>query len=144
MKLLRLKRAKWDVLAVLEDDGETCALLEFLLSPREGQQATRRGLYSFLRETVPEYGPQEDNLDLCARMRPYEDGLFEFRKQPSKGPKVRVLFFRDERRIICVDGFLKTDETPQRKLTEAAEIRRRYFEAQRKKQIEIVDLEEEP
>jgi hypothetical protein len=145
MRLLRLKRAKWDVLVVLEREREkdVCPVLDFLLNPREGQQAARRAFYAFLRESVPMYGPQEENTELCFRMRPYEDGLFEFRKQPRHGPKLRVLFFRDGKRIICVDGFLKTNETPQRKLTEAAAVRRRYFEAKAKKDaITIAELEE--
>src|SRR5436305_965275 len=143
MKLLRLRRAAWDVLALLTDDGETCELLDFLLGKREGQQAVRRGLYSFLKETVPHYGPQEDNVELCCRMRPYEDGIFEFRKQPRRGPKARVLFFMDDKRIICVNGFLKADMTPPQKLKEAAEARRRYFIDKRRARVKITTLEEE-
>jgi hypothetical protein len=139
MKLVRLGRAKWDVLATLSD-GEDCEVLDFLLGKREGQQGTRKGMYSFLRETVPRYGPQEENTELCLRMRPYEDGLYEFRKQPRTGPKVRVVFFTDGNRIICVNGFLKTDMTPQRKLDEAAAIRRLYFDEKRKGEVEILDL----
>lgn len=143
MKLVRLARARWDVLATLTDDGEYCDVLDFLLEKRYGQQATRRSLFAFLRESVPLYGPQEDNPELCQRMRPFEDGLYEFRKQPSKGQKVRVLFFKDGHRIICVNGFLKTDATPQRKLSEAVALRQRYFEDRRRGNIEIIDLDEE-
>jgi len=140
MRLLRLGRSKWEVLATLSEQGERCEVLDFLLGKREGQQGVRTGMYSFLRETVPRYGIQEDNTELCLRMRPYEDGLYEFRKQPRTGPKVRVIFFTDGDRIICVDGFLKTDATPQRKLDEAAAIRRRYFDEKRKGDIEIFNL----
>jgi len=143
VRLLRLCRAAWDVLALLTEDGETCAVLDFLLGKREGQQAVRRGLYSFLKETVPHYGPQEDNVELCCRMRPYEDGVFEFRKQPRRGPKVRVLFFMDEKRIICANGFLKTDMTPPHKLKEAAEARRRYFADLRRGRVTITTLGED-
>lgn len=141
MRLLRLRRAEWDVLAVQSDDGKVCETLDFLLGKREGQQAVRNGLYSFLRETVPYYGPQDDNPELCFRLHPYEDGVWEFRKQPRRGPKVRVLFFRDGKRIVCVNGFLKTSITPPRKVEEAAEARRRYFDNPRN--IIITDLDEE-
>jgi hypothetical protein len=143
MRLVRLARARWDVLAMLAEDGEFCDVLDFLLEKRYGQQATRRSLFAFLRESVPFYGPREDNPELCQRMRPFEDGLYEFRKQPSRGQKVRVLFFKDGHRIICVNGFLKTDATPQRKLSEAVALRLLYFEDRRRGNIEIVDLDEE-
>ena len=143
MRLVRLARARWDVLATLTDDGEFCDVLDFLLEKRYGQQAMRRSLFAFLRESVPLHGPQEDNLELCQRMRPFEDGLYEFRKQPSRGQKVRVLFFKDGHRVICVNGFLKTDETPRRKLSEAVASRQRYFEDRRRGNIEIIDLDKE-
>ena len=139
MRLVRLARSRWEALAILAE-GEHCEVLDFLLGKREGQQGVRRGMYSFLRETVPLYGPQEDNAELCLRMRPYEDGLYEFRKQARAGPKVRVIFFTDGNRIICVNGFLKTDATPQRKLDEAAAVRRRYFDDKSKGDIEILDF----
>lgn len=143
MILMRLARDRWDVLATLSEDSELCPVLEFLLEKRHGQQATRRGMYSFLRETVPVHGPQEDNPEICLRMRPYGDGLWEFRKQPQKGQKVRVLFFRDGSRIICVNGFLKTDVTPQRKLDEAFAVRQRYFVDKSLGDLTIVHLDEE-
>lgn len=129
MRLLRLGVYRWEVLAIVAEDGESCAVLDFLLEPREGQQAMRRAMYSFLKETVTRHGPQEQNTEVCLRLRPHDLDLYEFRKQPKRGQKIRVLWFYDEEgcRIVCVNGFLKTDKTPPKKVREAIEERERYF-----------------
>jgi hypothetical protein len=46
----------------------------------------------------------------------------------------------DGERVVCVNGFLKTDTTPQRKLDEAAAARQRYFEDKRKNNLKILNL----
>lgn len=140
MRLLRLGRWHWDVLATL-DAYEVCEVLDFLRDPRLGQQAARRAMFSFLRETVPQYGPQEDNPEICLRLHPYSMGLYEFRKQPRRGPKVRVVWFHGEDRttVVCATGFLKTDETPQRQLDVALARKQEYFRAVRSG-LKIEDL----
>jgi phage-related protein len=143
MKLLRLGCHRWEVVAILADDEKTCEALDFLLGKRLGQPASRRAMFSFLKEVVTRHGPPEANPETCLRLKPYERHLYEFRKQPQRGPKVRVVWFydREEKRVVCVNGFLKTNETPERKLEEAEAARARYFADKAKDKLVVLDLD---
>jgi hypothetical protein len=123
MKLVRIARERWDVLAVM-DEREDCQVLDFLLAP--GQDRARQTLLIFLRMRLPVEGPPAHNRELCKSLG---DGIFEFRRQP-KGPKVRVLFFYDDGcRIICTNAFCKAERTPRSGLELAKDLRQQYFRA---------------
>jgi hypothetical protein len=130
MRLLRLARAKWDVLAICEDDGR-CQILDLLQKGhREGSKEARDKILSLLVESVPFAGPQLDNPTVCKPLRPLSDGLFEFRKQPKRGAKPRVIWFFDgDTCIVCALGFFKRNETPELLLGQARAMKAAYFKA---------------
>ena len=102
MNLLRIAKAKWDVLAVLSDDGNHCPMLDLLqdIQPR----SLSNKMLSLLRDIVPNNGPPK-NEEACKPLTD-EDGLFEFRKRAGSGPQLRVLWFYDKGRIvICTNAF---------------------------------------
>jgi putative component of toxin-antitoxin plasmid stabilization module len=123
MKLVRIVRAQWDVLAVADPRGR-CQVLEFLDSLNRGNPAARF-LAVLLRVYLPLEGPPK-GADHC---KPLGDGLFELRHQP-KGPKPRVLFFYDDRcRIVCTSAFWKSEKTPRSELEASRRIREEYLRA---------------
>lgn len=134
MKLVRIGRACWDVLAVVDQRGR-CQVLDFL-GAGLNQGAAHRYLLAFLRIRLPAEGPPADNVDLC---KPLGEGIFEFRRQP-KGPKLRVLFFYDDgHRIVCTNAFAKAERTPRPEVELARSLKKEYFQAKFRKTLEIVE-----
>jgi Phage derived protein Gp49-like (DUF891) len=142
MRVLRLARARWEVLAVCEDDGR-CPVLDLLQKGyREGSKEARDKMLSLLVDSVPYEGPQVDNPTVCKPLKPLSDGLFEFRKQPRRGAKPRVVWFFDgDRCVVCTVGFFKRDQMPEGKLDQAREMKAAYFEAKAKRRLAIVNLD---
>jgi hypothetical protein len=138
MRLLRLARARWDVLAICEEDG-SCQILDLLQrGHREGSKEARDKILSLLIESVPLEGPQLDNPTVCKPLRPLSDGLFEFRKQPKRGAKPRVIWFFDgETCIVCTLGFFKRNETPERLMDQARAMKAAYFKAKAQGRLSI-------
>lgn len=141
MRVLRLARAKWEVL-VLRDETGRCPVLDVLREGhREGSREARDKMLSLLVKSVPFEGPQTDNPTVCKPLRPLSDGLYEFRKQPKRGSKPRVVWFFDgPGRIVCAVAFFKRSETPERLLEEARSLKRAYFQAKAANRVTIEDL----
>lgn len=132
MKLVRIGRAQWDVLAVL-DQRDRCQVLDFL----DGRSTAQRFFLRFLRTRLPVEGPPAHNTDLC---KPLGGGIFEFRRQP-KGPKLRVLFFYDDGcRIVCTNAFHKAERTPRAEVELARDLRRKYFRARLLGRLRIEEI----
>jgi phage-related protein len=130
MKLVRIAREQWDVLAVLDDRGR-CQVLDFLMGA--GQSAAQRVMLVFLRFRLPAEGPSH-SAALCKSLG---NGIFEFRRQP-KGPKLRVLFFYDDGyRIVCTNAFCKAERTPRAEVELARDLRRQYFSAKLLRRLRI-------
>jgi hypothetical protein len=135
MKLIRLARVSWEVLAVL-DARDKCPVLDLLNSLDEAYKAAREGMKNMMEEYTPEHGPPKHNEALCKALG---GQIFEFRRQP-KGVKLRTIFFYDDnKRIVFVNGFTKAETTPQEKLAAAREVRRQYIEAKFRRELEISD-----
>ncbi len=135
MKLLRIARYEWDVLAVCDQRGE-CQVLSFLeaLTGLEGNAA--EDMLALLQKTIPDLGPPKEG-PLCKSLG---KGVFEFRKQP-KGKKLRVLWFYGGTAIIvCTAAFKKAEKTPRVQLDKARFLRRQYWIARSRGEVEIVDL----
>jgi hypothetical protein len=133
MKLVRIAREQWDVLAVVAP-RDRCQVLDFLGGPETSQRVARRHLLFFIRFVLPLTGPPRDNADLCKSLG---EGIFELRRQP-KGPKLRVLFFYDDgRRIICTNAFVKAERTPRSEIELARDLRKRYFDAKFHRELRI-------
>jgi hypothetical protein len=130
MRLVRIAREQWDVLAVMDDRGQ-CQTLDFLMG--SGQSAALRAMLWFLRSRLPVEGPSH-SAALCKSLG---GGIFEFRRQP-KGPKLRVLFFYDDGyRIVCTNAFSKAERTPREEIRLARELRKQYFTAKLLKRLRI-------
>ncbi|HEX3554487.1 MAG TPA: type II toxin-antitoxin system RelE/ParE family toxin [Thermoanaerobaculia bacterium] len=140
MRVLRLARARWEVLAICDGDGR-CPVLDLLQEGyREGSKEARDKMLSLLIDSVPFEGPQLRNPTVCKPLRPLADGLFEFRKQPKRGAKPRVIWFFDgERCIVCTVGFFKRDQVPETQLEQARAMKAAYFEAKAQRRLSIIN-----
>ena len=81
MKLVRLAKHRWEVLAIL-DARERCEVLSFLIDPEESYSVAAAAMLRALFESIPGGGPpRAEPLG-----KSLGNGLFEIRKQP-KGKK---------------------------------------------------------
>jgi phage-related protein len=134
MRLLRIARDCWDILAVCDQRGDS-QVLSFLeaLTGLEGLAA--ESMLQVLRQVVPRSGPPRGE-PLCKSLG---EGIYEFRKQP-KGKKLRVLwFYGGTAVIVCTAAFKKAERTPRIHLERARFLRKQYWIARSRGEIEIVD-----
>lgn len=137
MKLVRLARKRWEVLAIL-DAREHCEVLDFLMDPEESYSVAAQTMLRLLFEGIPSGGPPRTE----PLGKSLGDGLFELRKQP-KGKKLRVVwFYGGGAVVVCAVAFTKAERTPRAKRAQALLLRERYQRARADKQIEIVEIEE--
>lgn len=130
MRLVRLACLRWDVLALPQ-------MLDDLVAAPVAHAGTIKSMLALLRESVPRYGPQKDNPEICKYLKFYD--LWEFRKQPRRGKKLRVVWFEDGSHIIvCVAAFAKERKTPD--LSWIEKIRHTYFNAKAQAKLEIQEL----
>lgn len=135
MRLVRLARERWDVLAVLDHRGR-CQVVEFLEALASNYQAAREGMLYLLRVVLPRSGPPVQNSQIS---KPLGGGIFELRRQP-KGRKLRVVFFYDSSfRIVCTSAFTKAETTPRREIESARFLARRYREAKFRNELIILE-----
>lgn len=136
MKLVRIGRKRWEVLAICDSRGR-CQVADFLvdLEGTTGQIAAEQML-RLLRTQVPVSGPPKAE-PLCKSLG---DGLYEFRKQP-KGKKLRVVwFYGGGAVIVCAAAFTKAERTPRAQLERARAQQLAYLEDRRNGKLEITDL----
>lgn len=132
MKLLRLAKGRWEVLAVLDRQGR-CPVLDFLDELNGDLRSARDLLNRSLRLYMPLEGPPTASPHLC---KPLGNGLFELRREA----KPRVLFFQDGgHRIVCTNAFSKLETTPRSEVEHARGLREQYFAA--RPEIEVVEEE---
>jgi len=138
MKLVRIARKRWEVLAVCDDRGK-CLVLDFLAGlAGTTYQIAAKQMSRLLDAQVSINGPPKTE-PLC---KPLGKGLYEFRKQP-KGKKLRVFwFYGGGAVIVCAVALTKAERTPQPKVAQALLLQERYREAKRAGKVEIVDIEE--
>lgn len=99
MKLVRIAKGRWEVLAEVDSSG-ICPVLE-LLGSSDASRESQRFLSRFLRIYLPLEGPPTSSLPRC---KPLADGIFELRPR-STGQEPAVLFFADEaQRIVCASS----------------------------------------
>lgn len=138
MKLVRLARKRWEVLAVCDSRGG-CPVLEFLADlTGTSYQVAAEQMMRLLAIQVPTSGPPKAE-PLCKAMG---NGLFEFRKQP-KGKKLRVVwFYGGGAVVVCATAFTKGERTPRAEIERALLLREMYRPAKAGGEIEIVDVKE--
>ena len=131
--MVRIRKARWDVLAKPE-------VLDFL---RDGvdrsYQYVADKMFALLARRVPKDGPPRGELS-----EDIGDDILEFRRQPRKGKKLRVLYFYDEGHVIvCVRAFQKgKKKTPPAEKERAIEARKAYFDAKNRREITIAPMKE--
>ncbi len=134
MRLLRLARETWDVLAVL-DSRDRCLVIDFLAELDAPYRAAKEGMLAVLHKVIPRFGPPHAE-PLC---KPLGLGLFELRKQP-KGKKLRVVWFYGVGRcIVCRTAFSKAETTPRTEIDRSRWQLKRFAEANRRGDIEIIE-----
>lgn len=131
MLLERLRRGVYDVLAVCAARG-SCQVVSFLTENARDRQVMR--MWALLTEFVPREGPPLQNPLAAKHLR---EGIFHFKRHPKKGKGVRVLWFRDENRIVCTEALFKRDDDLDDAIDRAKYDRSRYLEDQSHGTIEI-------
>jgi hypothetical protein len=133
MKLWRLGRIQWTVLAALDNRGE-CPVIQLL----NDSGAPGERMLADLLESIPQRGPPMRNLEVSKHLR---DKIYEFRESVTRGGTLRLLWFYDEGRVVvCTNGVLKKgDKTPDGLIDAAIEIRKAYFVSKFNKSLDIVD-----
>jgi hypothetical protein len=132
MKLIRIARGEWDVLAVL-DSRDRCQVLDFLEELEGPESVAAAGMMRLLEEIVPKLGLPR-SASVCKSLG---DGLFEFRRQP-KGKKLRVLwFYGGTAVIVCTAAFKKAEKTPRAQVDQARFLCKQYWIARSRGEIEI-------
>jgi phage-related protein len=133
MKLVRIGKLRWDVLAVCDSRGR-CQVTDFLAGLKgTTYQLAAEQMLELLLTRVPAAGPPKAE-PLC---KPLGNGLYEFRKQP-KGKKLRVLWFYGSGHVIvCTAAFTKAERTPRNQLDRAQAQQKAYWGAERNGKLEI-------
>ena len=125
MKLLEIGRLRWQVLAIC-DHRDRCQVLDVLVRLGANSHAAAR-MSRLLRTHVPERGPMFSNEEQVKKLAGSQ-GIFEFREQPNRGPKLRILFFRDGNRVVvCTHAFQKNQKKTPRGVIEKAEAARKAY-----------------
>lgn len=136
MRLVRLGRHQWDIVAICDDRGD-CQVLDFLDGLDAGYAAAVNAMLVLLREYLPVHAPQGLREPWCKALG---DGLFEFRREP-KGKRVRVIWFYDTGRVVvCTNGFSKAEKTPPAEIERARRLRAMYAEEQQRGRLTIEQL----
>jgi phage-related protein len=130
MRLRRVARSHWDVLAICGPRSD-CPLLEFLSGLEARLAADGRAMLRLLRFAA-EHGPPR-NVELSHKIA---GEIWEL-----IAGRVRVLWFYDEGRlVICSHGFVKrTRKTPQRDIDRALAAYQAYRAARRSRIVVLED-----
>lgn len=129
MRLVRIKRVVWDVLAIAGSRGRT--VWDVLLEDPDRHAQRMRAL--ILHTAL--HGPPHDDR----KSKKLRDDIFELRAGPKKGPKLRVFFFYDAGNIvICTHSVWKRQAVPE-EIDKAVAWKNRYLRAKARGEVEIVE-----
>lgn len=133
MRLRRVRRRQWDVLAVCSDRGD-CQVLDFLYG-LEGKLAKQRPRMLALLDRVAEGGPPSD----AERSHKIAGAIWEL----IHGD-LRILYFFDAGRlVICTTAFVKkSQKTPNDEVVRAEAAASRYQNAKKAGRVEVEEESE--
>lgn len=127
MKLVRIKRVVWDVLAIA-DRRERTVWDELREDPHPHARKMRA-----LIQNIALHGPPHDQR----KSKKLRDDIFEFRTGPKKGPKLRVFYFYDAgKMVICTHSVWKREAVPE-EIDRAVAWKNRYLLARERGELEI-------
>lgn len=128
MRLRRVRRRQWDVLAVCSDRGD-CQVLDFLYG-LEGNLAKQRPRMLALLDQVAESGPPPDT----ERSHKIAVAIWEL----IHGD-LRILYFFDAGRlVVCTTAFVKkSKKTPTDEIARAEAALSRYQDAKKAGEVEV-------
>lgn len=133
MRLVRIGRVVWEVLAILDTEGP----IDWgsLKEDPDPQVKKMRALL----DHVARDGPPKWNKRKCEKL---DDDILEFKAGPKKGPKLRVFWFYGGGRkvIVCTHSVLKNRATVPSEIDRANRLRILYLKAERRQRIKILDL----
>jgi phage-related protein len=130
MKLRRIRRGLWDVVAICESRGD-CPLLEFLTGLEAQLAADGRSMLRLL-SFVAEQGPAH-NVEVSHKIA---GEIWEF-----IAGRLRVLWFYDQGRlVVCSHGFVKrTRKTPPGEIERAQAAFQAYQAAKKAGNLKVED-----
>lgn len=129
MKLQRVRRGTWQVLAACTQRGD-CPLLDFLAGLEGGLAPDGRRLLRLFERVAAEGPPR--NTEVSHQI---EGEIWEL----IQG-RLRVLWFYDQGRVVvCSHGFVKASQkTPRSELVKARETLWNYQSAKRRAALEVL------
>lgn len=140
MEVVVLARGSWTVLALL-DGRHDCQVLKFLLNEEPVDLGTR--MLAQIEQSVRDSGPPKHNEELSKHL---EGKVYEFRKGPKKGKKLRVVWFYspppNQRTVVCVEAFHKREETPKGVIVRTEALADQYAEALKNKTLKVYSKED--
>jgi len=129
VKLVRIQRVVWDVLAIADSRGRT--VWDDLVEDPDRHAQRMRALIQHTARNGP---PHDDR-----KSKPLRDGIFELRTGPKKGPKLRVFYFYDAgKMVICTHSVWKREAVPE-EIDKALAWKSRYLLAKSRGTVEIAD-----
>ena len=133
MKLLQVAKLEWRILAVC-DHRDRCQVHDFL---ERAEKRLKIKMKALLEQTVANNGPDLHNENMA---RYLYDEIYEFKRGPKTGAKIRVIFFRDnaQKRVICTEAYVKTNDSPAPYVTRAVELHKQYKQALDGNEIRII------
>lgn len=138
MYLIRIRRENWDVLAV-SADREGAQVLDFLFV-RISSEPMARKMLATLRERVPVEGPPIHNKQRASHLR---DHISELKTGPKRGAKLRVLYFRDGKSIVCTEALVKdTKMVSPIAIDRAVRTREQYFKDKARDRLVVTEMED--
>ncbi len=130
MRLRRVRKGHWDVVAVCGPRGE-CLLLDFLTSLEAQLEPDGRSMLRLL-SSVAEQGPPH-NVEISHKIA---GDIWELIAR-----RLRVLWFYDQGRlVVCSHGFVKrTRKTPVKEIDKAQAMFDAYRNAKRSGSLKVED-----
>lgn len=135
MKLYRLGQGTWVVLAACDRKGN-CQVITWL----EGvKKRDRDKLLRLIHDWTCKRGPPRHNDQKYKHLR---GDVWEFKAGPKRGAELRIVCCEFDRTIVCIEGLVKRDKTPQAVIKRAEQVCTRYKQDAANNDLEIIDAPE--